>query len=184
MGSLDSSSFRHGHWAAPFSPCPSVSRSVRGGHVKSQEGLFLPPHRGLDPTDRGADPPAREERRRSSSSLSVGIELTCAPQIDLQPWRWNRRSRSEQSRRWIEPGGRWSPGWLETSPALTTPDSFRPREYTWTVRRVRMFGVWTLRGGHYAYTVRICMRTVYHSTLVAGTCRLQLPTAFRAPAQL
>ena len=86
MGSLDSSSFRHGHWAAPFNPCPSVSRSVRGGHVKSQEGLFLPPHRGLDPTDRGADPPAREERRRSSSSRSVGIELTCAPQtIYLQP---------------------------------------------------------------------------------------------------
>ena len=55
---------------APFSPCPSVirSQSVRAGHVKSQEGLFLP----LDPTDRGADPPARDagRRRRGQSGSS------------------------------------------------------------------------------------------------------------------
>ena len=127
MGSLDSSSFRHGHWAAPFSPCPSVSRSARGGHVKSQEGLFLP----LDPTDRGADPPARDagrRRRRRGQSGAAGSSSRAPPQIDVQPpMEWNRRSRSEQSRRWIEPGGRWSPA---GNFSALTPDSFRPREHT------------------------------------------------------
>jgi hypothetical protein len=60
---LNSFSFRHGRW-----PFQSVSQSVRAGHACEQPRT-LPP---LDPTDREADPPARDAGR-SSSSWSVTV---------------------------------------------------------------------------------------------------------------
>lgn len=79
---LNSFSFRHGRW-----PFQSVSQSVRAGHACEQPRT-LPP---LDPTDREADPPARDasrpagRRRRGQSRLADlgGFARARAP-ADLQ----------------------------------------------------------------------------------------------------
>ena len=96
---------------APFSPCPSVirSQSVRAGHVKSQEGLFLP----LDPTDRGADPPARDagrRRRRRGQSGAAGSSSR-APRRSMCSHPWNGIAGAGQSREGGGAGRSMEPGW-------------------------------------------------------------------------